>query len=62
MAKVTADYCGCCGNGITGKRPTGNPEPLWCAHCRGHVSARPVPLWERTWFAQHGTDCPRQVR
>jgi hypothetical protein len=55
-----ADYCGCCGNEIIGRRRKGDGDPLWCAHCRAHVSDH-GPLWERTWFAQRGEPCPRQT-
>lgn len=47
------DYCGCCG------RATGGP---WCLGCRTHISPRQtLPLWDRTYFAQTGLDCPLQV-
>lgn len=45
------DYCGCCGRL--------SPDYLFCEACHQHV-AREGHLWERTWFAQHGTDCPFQ--
>lgn len=57
-------YCGCCG------RPTESTANDWCAKCLPHViteeqgeenlKLRGLPPWERTWFAQHGTDCPYQ--
>jgi len=45
------DYCGCCGNETDADR-------LWCDRCEGHVSDAFVSIWDRTYFAQHGTDCP----
>lgn len=53
-----SDYCGCCGREITADDLPG--MPLWCDDCRPHLAASPH-LWDRTWFAQHGTECPFQV-
>ena len=47
-------YCGCCGNEVDAD------DHIWCAMCRNHVGDR-GPLWDRTWFAEHGTPCPYQV-
>lgn len=50
------DYCGCCGGEID------NGDAYWCSHCTDHVArATTAYLWERTYFAQHGEDCPFQV-
>lgn len=45
-------HCGCCGNPIA-------ENDIWCAKCSkpGHLLKRGY-LYERTWFAQFGTDCP----
>ena len=43
-------HCGCCGAPIT------NTE--WCLCCTQHVGPAHLPPWERTWFAQYGTECP----
>ena len=48
------DYCGCCGNEI--------PYGEWCLRCTQHLLPKGIPDWERTWFAQHGTDCPFQLK
>ena len=50
-------FCGCCG------RVCRN-EAEWCFKCRGHVvqdADLRLPPWERTFGAQHGTDCPYEV-
>lgn len=44
-------YCGCCG------RQIGERE-LWCRDCTAHVKHTSEPIWERTYFAQYGKDCP----
>lgn len=58
-------YCGCCGNPIGANARTDND---WCSRCRPHIARarREVggcftPVWERTYFAQTGEDCPWQV-
>lgn len=46
-------YCGCCGREIE----QGTDE--WCIDClRQHVDTNAARSEDRTWFAQHGTDCP----
>lgn len=46
--------CGCCGREWTGD---------WCDKCRPHIpKAFGAPPWDRTYFAQHGRDCPFQIR
>lgn len=57
----TGGFCGCCGNEIS-------EDLLWCNQCMGHL----LPdrddqdhyrcMWDRTWFAQHGTECPVNER
>jgi hypothetical protein len=54
-ALVDASFCGCCGNAAEG-----DDLIIWCVRCQGHVTDRGQP-WDRTWFAQHGTDCPYVV-
>jgi hypothetical protein len=53
-----SDYCGCCGREIENSS-VGEP---WCRDCRDH--ALPPALgrapWDRTYYAQHGMDCPLQ--
>lgn len=37
---------------------------MWCADCKKHLIRAPwwmYPPWQRTYFAQYGTDCPFQV-
>lgn len=46
--------CGCCGQDC----PDGE---LWCYACRAHVGDA-AEVCDRTYFAQHGVDCPYQVR
>ena len=54
-------FCGCCGADLGHSR-----EILqWCEACEAHLAPEvfpvlgcPTPAWDRTWFAQHGTDCP----
>jgi hypothetical protein len=50
--KPHTDHCGCCG------RPISNQE--WCTDCAKHLLPyqRGLPPWDRTYFAQHGKDCP----
>jgi len=44
------DFCGCCGRPAVGD---------WCLECRAHLlSALGRAPWDRTYYAQHGTDCP----
>jgi hypothetical protein len=47
-------YCGCCGNEVEAD------DHIWCVPCREHVGGQ-GSLWDRTWFAKHGTDCPYQA-
>lgn len=42
--------CGCCGQDC----PDGDG---WCLPCRAHVGTT-GPIEERTYWAQHGVDCP----
>lgn len=57
-------WCGCCGNEI----PPKAASMLWCGRCAGHVMRRStyehrhIPVWERTYFARTGQDCPFQVK
>lgn len=46
----TGSYCGCCG------RMCGSDE--WCDDCRPHLLQGHLPLWERTYFARYGRECP----
>lgn len=58
MAQMDAEtgYCGCCGGDLDGN------SDLWCKRCADHVLPdRGVRLWDRTYFAQHGKDCPFQM-
>jgi len=50
----TQDYCGCCGNEV--------PYGEWCLKCTAHLkpAERGLSMWDRTYFAQHGKDCPFQ--
>jgi len=47
------NYCGCCG------RPTSNY--IWCDDCKAHIADHHRDFHERTYFAQHGKDCPYQL-
>lgn len=51
-----ASHCGCCGRPI-GQFIEGDP---WCEDCLPHLADYRIgiPPWDRTYFAQHGTDCP----
>jgi hypothetical protein len=58
------DWCRCC-SGPTDRRWSA-AEDQWCSTCASHVTppgAWPDRLhpWQRTWSAQHGTDCPRAL-
>jgi len=51
----SGDYCGCCGNPCRGE---------FCLKCRPHIAPQlgsRLHAWERTYFAQHHTDCPFQA-
>lgn len=50
------EYCGCCGRDL----PFGG---VFCEDCEKHLAParHGMPDWERTYFAQHGADCPYQV-
>lgn len=51
--KAPVDYCGCCGN------ENNSSDVSFCTRCLGHVLPYGAgPDHERTWFAQHGTECP----
>lgn len=56
---VHAHFCGCCGNQII-HDPSADSEPQWCLRCLNHITADGLPH-DRTYFAQHGADCPYQV-
>jgi hypothetical protein len=60
MSGESWDYCCCCGGKV---RAFYGYISLWCNDCRGHVlpAAAGLPTSERTFFAQHGKDCPHQV-
>lgn len=45
------EFCGCCG------READAGE--WCSDCKEHIDPRKT-LWDATYFAQHGCDCPFQ--
>lgn len=49
-------YCGCCGTEIQ--------HGDWCLKCSQHLlpANRGLPIWERTYFAQFGKDCPYQEK
>lgn len=49
---ASKDYCGCCETEAT-------VDGWWCERCFGHV-LRTGRVEERTYFAQHGEDCPFQ--
>ncbi len=44
-----SNYCGCCGRHTSGE---------WCHDCQSHLLPRGRDACERTYFAQHGRDCP----
>lgn len=48
------NFCGCCGR-------KARLNPLWCVRCLLHVGPRHLHVWDRTYFAQHGEDCPYQI-
>ncbi len=43
-------HCGCCG------RPT--PDGEWCLRCAQHLGPSHLSPWDRTYFGQHGKECP----
>ena len=51
-------YCGCCG------LLTHLPVSLmpWCGECKKHIGDANLPVWERSYFAQHRKPCPVQVK
>jgi hypothetical protein len=49
---MAIESCGCCGRGIL----RGTSE--WCTDCLPHIDTNEGPLWQQTWFAQNGNDCP----
>lgn len=53
---MTKLFCGCCGREIK--------HGEWCLKCSKHLlpASTGLAMWDRTWFAQFGTDCPFQVR
>lgn len=51
-ASMRACFCGCCGNETDGGD--------WCRKCRSHV-AKTGTMYERTFYAQNGRECPYQV-
>lgn len=48
-------FCGCCGCQIQ--------HGEWCLPCSKHLMHAKgyIPMWERTYFAQFGMDCPYQA-
>jgi predicted amidophosphoribosyltransferase len=53
-------FCGCCGN------PNDGLDANFCARCLPHIKPfkkawGDLQPWERTYFAQHGQDCPFQA-
>lgn len=52
MVSQTYDYCGCCG------RRCGRNQD-WCERCKKHIDPKKT-LWDATYFAQHGENCPYQ--
>lgn len=50
--QVEIEGCGCCG------RPKAENE-IWCVDCKEHVAVSGA-LWNRTYLAQFGEDCPFQ--
>ena len=54
MAKEK-NFCACCGEEI-------GSFGAYCQECKEHVSwDYNLPAYERTYFGQHGEDCPFQV-
>lgn len=52
-AQAVASFCGCCGREIE----QGTDE--WCIDClREHIDTNAARPEDRTYFAQHGLDCP----
>jgi hypothetical protein len=47
-------FCGCCGR----KRAPGSE---WCKRCKKHVHPKRTQA-EATYLAQHGVDCPYQLK
>lgn len=59
---MSEHYCGCCGRQLGAGTRT---DPMWCADCKKHLIRAPwwmYPPWQRTYFAQYGTDCPFHER
>lgn len=50
--------CGCCG------RETEQPQHVFCDGCKPHIApdAPGIRIHNRTYYGQHGTDCPFQVK
>jgi hypothetical protein len=56
-ASIEQDYCGCCGREC-------RRGHLWCQDCEAHLlpsEPRHRFSHERTYFAQHGKECPFQI-
>lgn len=51
-------YCACCGVVLKGADYAGR----FCQRCLKHAGPADLPTWDRTFFAQHGIDCPYQVK
>ena len=56
------NYCGCCGQPYRDE----GIRPWFCEKCSAHVlddtdnQGGYRHIWDRTWIAQYGTDCPYQ--
>jgi len=50
-------YCGCCGREMRQKFHD-NIGGVWCCDCFRHIQTDGGAPWARTYFAQHGRDCP----
>lgn len=50
------NYCGCCGRQIEN-----GWSQWWCDDCLKHIGSEGPPLWDRTYAAIHGVECPYQV-
>ena len=56
MSTLSEQSCLCCGGKL-------RRNQLWCMQCKAHVILRyGLAMEERTYFAQHGKDCPFQAK
>lgn len=53
--RIVDSRCGCCGGEMVAL------EQLWCSKCQSHVRGEGIELWERTYFARYGKDCPFDI-